>query len=115
MSPSTTTVYVRWRPEELAIGILGQSPRVKEPPRVVVTDRGHLCAVGLEATEAVAKCAHSLIHFRSVRESLRTGIGVDGHGVPPRRWWPFWRRHASVSACSAATELVTVSSDSGGA
>jgi hypothetical protein len=33
-----------------------------------------------------------------VREFLRSGVGLDGYGVPARRWWQFWRRDVPVKS-----------------
>jgi hypothetical protein len=55
------------------------------------------------AAEVFRMIDEIIVHDPRVREFLRTGIGVDGHGIPPRRWWQFWRRRGRVSPSSAAT------------
>ena len=69
-------IYVRWEPDELAIGLMGQTPRVREPPRVVVNDRGQLCAIGLEATETGVKPGYSLIRFQSFGDVQRHAVAA---------------------------------------
>lgn len=64
-------IYVRWQPDELAVGILGQSPRVREPPHVVLNGCGQICALGLEATEAAAKTGYPLIRLTSFGDVRR--------------------------------------------
>ena len=41
------------------------------------------------ATEVFGMIDEIIVHDSRVREFLRTGIGVDGHGIPARRWWTF--------------------------
>ena len=44
------------------------------------------------ATEVFDLVDAIIVHDPRVREFLRSGMGVDGYGVPARRWWEFWRR-----------------------
>jgi hypothetical protein len=46
------------------------------------------------ATEVFGMIDRIIVDDPRVREFLRTGIGVDGHGIPARRWWQFWRPRA---------------------
>ena len=63
------------------------------------------------ATEVFHMIDEIIVHDARVREFLRTGVGVDGHGVPVRRWWQFWRRRPQASR-SVATQLAVASKDS---
>ena len=65
-------LYARWRPDELSIGRVGASPRVREPPHIVFNERGQVYALGLEAVKAAAHSGFPLIRltsFQDVREN----------------------------------------------
>ena len=54
------------------------------------------------ATEVFRMIDAIIVCDPRVREFLRSGIGVDGHGIPPRRWWQFWRRRTPVGSSADA-------------
>jgi hypothetical protein len=64
-------IYVRWQAHELSVGRLGESPRVREPPHIVLNDQGQVYALGLEAEAAAAQSGFPLIRLTSFREVKR--------------------------------------------
>src|SRR5688500_14016399 len=61
-------LYARWRRDELSIGRVGASPRVREPPHIVFNERGQMYALGLEAVKAAAHSGFPLIRLTSFQD-----------------------------------------------
>src|SRR5688572_2138774 len=61
-------LYVRWQADQLTIGRIGATPRVREPPHIVFNDQGQVFALGLEAAQAAAQSGAPLIRFTSFQD-----------------------------------------------
>jgi hypothetical protein len=99
-------LYARWRADELTVGRVGATPRVREPPHIVFNDRGQVFALGLEAAEAAKQSGAPLIRLTSFEEVQHNpsaaakllffltmaAWSTDAHWSSfAARLFPFWR------------------------